>query len=184
MGIKAKFLLLGVAVGSAILTTSLLDSFASRGKVLSIRAILAEPTLTPTPTVTPTPSPTPTITPTPTATPTPTIIPTPTATPTPLPPPAPYPQLEELFQRYSGVYGIDINLLKKIANCESKNNSSAVNGPYVGLYQFTEGSWSTNRLEMGFDANPALRFSAEESIRTSAYLISKGKLFMWPNCIN
>jgi len=154
----------------------------SSGQILSYKTFWVKPTETPTPTPTSTPTPTPTQTPTPTMTPTPTITPTPSPTPTPLPPPIPYHILDELFQRYAGAYSIDINLLKKIAICETENNSSAVNGAYVGLFQFTAVSWKTNRIEMGFDANPVLRFNAEESVRTAAYLISKGKLFMWPNC--
>jgi hypothetical protein len=36
---------------------------------------------------------------------------------------------------------------------------------------------------MELDPNPDLRYNAEESIKTAAYLISIGKTYLWPNCI-
>lgn len=142
------------------------------------------------PTQTPTPEPTESPTPEPTETPTPTPKPTPTKTPKPTETPSPTPEIEEisseeinkLVEGFAGQYSVDPNVLRHIAICESGFNPKAVNGPYVGLYQFAPITWSSNRLLIGENPDPNLRFSAEESIQTAAYLLStKGRDF-WPNC--
>lgn len=122
-------------------------------------------------TLTPTPIPTTIV---PTSTPTPTTVPSITLT---------QPMLEELFNRYSAQYGADNALLKKIAKCESSFNPNATNGIYGGMFQFAPQSWQSQRTEMGQDPNPDLRFSAEESIKTAAYSISKGRAGMWKGCL-
>lgn len=127
------------------------------------------PTLTPSPTATPTPSPSPT----------PTLIPTPTSIPMPKYTSA---EINGFIDRFAGQYGVDPNVLRHIAVCESGFNSQAVNGPNAGLYQFTKNSWITNRKLIGEDPNPDLRFDAEEAVQTTAYLLSLGKYYMWPNC--
>jgi hypothetical protein len=135
----------------------------------------------PTPIETSTPTPSPTKTPIPTATNTPT--PTNTSTPTPIPTPITAPGfLDNLFNQHATHYGIDNQLLKRIAYCESEFNMMAENGQYKGLFQFNEDIWIRYRNEMGLDPNPELRLDANESIKTASYLISKGKLFFWPNC--
>lgn len=124
------------------------------------------------------PSPTPTVTPTLTPTPIPS-----TPTPSPAPPPVVAPaDLDPLFSKYSSEYGVDKELLKRIAQCESHMNSGAVNGDYGGMYQFATQSWISTRGAMGQNTDPSLRFNAEESIKTSAYKISKGGIGAWPNC--
>lgn len=126
-----------------------------------------------------TPQPTPT-TPAPTATPLPTAVPT-----TPPPPPAiagPA-DLEGLFDKYSSEYGVNKDDLKGIAKCESGFNPTSNNsGMYLGMFQFSHGTWVANRNRMGMDPNPELRFNAEESIRTAAFVISRGGRGAWPNC--
>lgn len=151
------------------------------------------PTPTPAPTETPTPapSPSPTPTPKPTSTPrpeddqpqaeTPTITPTPTPLVLP-PPPATPEQIHALIERFAAQYGVEVNLLRHIGVCESGLNPLAVNGPYVGIYQFSSSAWINNRKLMGEDTNPTLRYSAEESVQTAAYIISVGKSYLWPNC--
>jgi hypothetical protein len=130
------------------------------------------------PTMTPTGTPTPTVSPFPTVTPTPTIVLSPT----------PYPviivskDLEELFSKYSSEYSVDKELLKRIANCESSLNPNAVTKNYAGLFQFAEPIWIQTRNLMGRNPDTGLRLSAEESIRTAAYLINQGHLELWPNC--
>ena len=118
--------------------------------------------------------------PTPSSTPTPSLTSTPPATPTPINAPA---YLENYFNQYAIHYNVSANLLKKIAWCESRFDPLVVNGPYVGLYQFMESIWITYRTQMGHDINPELRKNAEESIKTAAYIISLGKLHLWPNCV-
>src|SRR3989344_2086685 len=164
------------------------------------------PSLTPTPlpTVTPTPDPTPTPSVTPTRTPTPmkkpvitlAIIPSPTVTPTPFSSPKPtataaptvsYSKstpFDALFSEFANKYGVDVNLLKKIADCESHFNPGVVspNGLYAGMFQFAAGTWDKHRKAMGADPNPDLRFGARESIETAAYVISRWGAGSWPAC--
>jgi len=166
----------------------------SRPQVLQAE-IIENPTDTPTPiptsTSTPTPSPTSTPRPTlsepdaspsrrPTSTLTPTFTPTPT---TPPPPPATSEQIQGFIERFAGQYGVDANVLRYIGVCESGLNPLAVNGPYAGIYQFSSSAWINNRKLLGEDTNPDLRFNAEESVQTAAYLLSVGKGYLWPNCL-
>lgn len=135
----------------------------------------------------PSPSPFPTNRPTPSVG---RLKPSPTPSPTPILPPAPTPtpiiinneQLNSLFSKYSQEYGVDEQLLKHIAQCESKMNPQAVNGPYGGLFQFTSRTWITTRQAMPADPNSDLRFNPEEAIKTAAFKISRGGLGAWPNC--
>ncbi len=120
--------------------------------------------------------PTPTFIPSPTATPTPTLTPTPTII---INAPA---DLEDLFTKYANAYGVDKQYLERIANCESHFGTGANNGPYGGMFQFAKEIWISTRGLMGIDPNPDLRFSAEESIRTAAFLISQNHSSLWPNC--
>lgn len=175
------------SVGGLFLFIRVTDFLLEKQEVLgeSVSAQVSDttqiPTKTPTPTRNPslTLSPTPTLLPTPTLTPTSSVSPRPTITPTPIEPPE---NLRHLFDQYSGNYGIDKQILINIAWCESKFNPGAVNGPYLGLYQFHTDRWVTYRTQMGHDPNPDLRADANEAIKTAAYVISLGKLFMWPNC--
>lgn len=138
----------------------------------------------------------PTATPLPTSPPTPTLGPTNTPTlsepeaalsrrPTPLvlpPPPATPEQIHALIERFATQYAVSSDALRYIAVCESGFNPLAVNGLYVGLYQFSSSAWIKNRKLIWEDANPALRYSAEESVQTAAYIISVGRSSLWPNC--
>lgn len=128
--------------------------------------------------------PTPTYTPTPTFTPTPTPTNSPTPTSTLIPTQAPLApvDLDALFDSWGGHYGVDKELLRKIAYCESHFNAHATNGPYGGMYQFHPNTWQSTRTAMNLDPNPDLRFDAEESIKTAAFKISRGGVGAWPNC--
>jgi hypothetical protein len=139
------------------------------------------PTFTPTPTNTPTPTPTPTNTPTPT----PTSVPTATPTPTVYIPPAAPADIDGYFKRYAGEFAIDENQLRKIAVCESGYNTTSHNTTYdyAGMFQFSRDTWINTRTQMSADPNPDLRFSAEESIKTAAFKISRGGLNAWRNCL-
>jgi hypothetical protein len=134
---------------------------------------------------TPTPIDTPSSTPTPTAIPSPTPTPTdtPTPTPTPLPQPITSPDyMNDFFQHYSDEYHVDKEQLKKIAKCESSFNTGASYMDYGGMFQFSSSSWSVTRTAMGQDPNPDLRYSAEESIKTAAFKISRDGSSAWPTC--
>jgi hypothetical protein len=147
----------------------------SKGKVLAYNS---ESKITPSPTPSNTPIPKPTNTPSPTEVPP--VTPTQTSS---LQPQYSQQDVHEFIERFAGQYGIDPNVLRHIAVCESGFNPLAVNGPYAGLFQFSENAWVNNRMQMGEDTDPALRLNAEEASQTAAYLISIGKSYLWPNCI-
>ncbi|HBC72972.1 TPA: hypothetical protein DCZ90_04115 [Candidatus Amesbacteria bacterium] len=139
-------------------------------------------------TATPTPVPSATPTPTPTSTPTPKPTAKPTAKPTPAPTKVPQPKFssEQIYQmtdRFGGQYGVDANVLRHIARCESGMNPAATNSIYGGLYQFDPSTWRNYRKMMGEDANADLRFNAEEAIQAAAYALSLNRAYIWPNCV-
>ncbi len=156
--------------------------------------------LSPTPQTSITPSPSPTVTPIVKANlapivptfiplPSPTVVPTevPLSSPTVLPvvaasAPSPY---ESLFDQYSSQYGVDKELMKKIARCESGYNpgSRSANGLYGGMYQFAEQTWISTRNQMARDTNPELRYSAADAIETAAFKISHGGINAWAGCL-
>jgi len=160
------------------------------------------PSLTPSPTSIPEPTQTPTIQPTKPPTPRPTITPPPTVKPTapavlpkyieptntPTPKPTAIsksltgPQMDALFSKYATQYNIDREQLRRIAICESNLNPQAKNINYVGMYQFGQPAWISNRTAMGLNTDLTLRTDPEESIKTAAWMISQGKASAWPNC--
>jgi hypothetical protein len=160
----------------------------------------ATPRHTNTSTMTPQPTRTPTITSTinPLLTPSSTIIPspirTPTATSTPVPTSTPTPtntiivvpvtstQLDEWFTKYSTQFSVDRQRLWNIAVCESSLNPNAKNGDYGGMYQFSSSTWRSTRQRLNVDTNIQLRFNAEESIKTAAFLLSTSGHSPWPSC--
>lgn len=150
--------------------------------VLAEMVPLPSATKTPTPKTSATPKPTSKKTPSPSpkATQTPSTIPTPTSAAAPSP--VTTTDLESLFNTYGDEYKVDKAQLKRIALCESKLNTNAGNKWYAGLYQFSEGSWVSVRREMGLNTDASLRTNAEESIKTAAHMISKGRAHVWPNC--
>ncbi len=165
------------------------------GKVVSplpeagiIKQAVITPTNTPTPLPTSTPQPKTDrhldITPTPPPpTPTPTQIPTPTPTPTTVQAAVTGPELDNFFTIYSSQYGVDREELRKIALCESGFNTNASYLGYGGMYQFSEDSWRSTRAAMGQNTDPALRFNAEEAVKTAAYKISQPNgTASWPSC--
>lgn len=127
-------------------------------------------------------------TPTPTSTPAPTIPPTKIPTKTLVPTVTPTPvhlsssELDRLFTRYANKESVDPALLRSIAVCESGLRFTAVNGPYAGLFQFSEHSWKTLRRAMNLDSHPGLRFDPEEAIKTAAYKLALNGRLAWPNC--
>ena len=117
-----------------------------------------------------------------TETPVPSATPRPSATVTPTPNRIPAGDLEAFFSKYAEKESVDRDLLKKIAVCESGFNPAARNGIYGGLFQFSENSWQSLRRIMNLDTNPALRFNAEEAIKTAAYKLALNGRAAWPNC--
>lgn len=137
------------------------------------------------PLISPVVSVTPTIVVTPTASPTatPTIKKLVTPKPKPTPTAEPKESVSRLVDKYSGEYGLDVNVVRYLVLCESGLRSNATNGKYVGLFQYDERTWKTIRSEMKLDTNAELRYSAEEAIKTTTYALSKGKKKLWPNCL-
>ncbi len=91
-------------------------------------------------------------------------------------------EIESMISQYSDQFGVDKEKMKQIAYCESRYNPNAVNGPYGGMYQYLASTWSSTRKQMGLDANPDLRFNAEESIKTTAFKIAKQGTGPWSAC--
>ncbi len=133
------------------------------------------------PTLSPTDIPTPTLVASPTLHPT--LVPTLRPTTTPISyPSVSSTQIHSFIERFSAQYGVDPNVLRHIAICESEFNPRAVNGPYAGLYQFSGNTWKSHRILMGEDTNSDLRFNAEEAVQTAAFVLSSGRKDLWPNC--
>jgi hypothetical protein len=156
-----------------------MSSLSKLGQVTSPSTEIVQITQTPSPT--PSPEPTNTPTPKPTATPTPTLTPTPK----PVQPKLTSSEVSGFVDRFAAQYGVDPNVLRAIAVCESGFDPTKIssNGLYVGLYQFSSGAWKSSRQEMGEDTNPDLRLNAEEAAQTAAYAVSTGKGGIWPNCV-
>lgn len=91
-------------------------------------------------------------------------------------------QYDAWFNQYGSQFGVEPELLKKIAYCESHYNPGAQNGPYGGMYQYLDSTWQATRNLMGLDPDPDLRFDAEQSIMTSAFKIKAGGIRAWPVC--
>lgn len=90
--------------------------------------------------------------------------------------------IQSLIVRYAAEYGVESNMMIRIAKCESGFRADAVNGPYAGIYQFVTSTWVSNRNAMGLDPDPNLRFNAEESIRTAAFKMGRDGYGAWPTC--
>ena len=155
---------------AALVATFLGHRQLTSGKVLSQTAEV-------TPTAVPSPTPSPTLTPTPTFTPRPPRVPTP------LPQPQFTPeQIYSFTQKYGGQYGVDSNVIRHIALCESTFDPLARNYIYAGLFQFDARTWKVYRQKMGEDPHPDLRYHAEEAVQTAAFALSLGQGRIWPNC--
>jgi hypothetical protein len=117
-----------------------------------------------------------------TETPVPTPTPKPTLTPTPTIHYFTAGELDNFFNEASNGQSISIDMLRKIAYCESGYNPGAVNGIYGGLYQFSANTWIVTRRAMNKDTNPALRFNPQEAIKTAAFKLATEGIHAWPNC--
>ncbi len=180
MGQAWKYFLIALILAGVPATAGALISNHQRAKA-KVLSQQFQAAATPEPTPETTEEPTPSPTPKPTPKPSPTITPTPVPTPTPVAPEA----IHGFIDRFAAQYNVDVNVLRYIAVCESGFNPSAINRnhDYVGLYQFGPITWKNNRTDMGEDPNPDLRFSAEESAQTAAFMLSIGRGGIWPNCL-
>jgi soluble lytic murein transglycosylase-like protein len=88
----------------------------------------------------------------------------------------------ELFRKYSEQFRVDASVLISIARCESGMRSTAINGPYLGLYQYLPTTWESTRNAMGENPDHALRINPEEAIKTTAWKIANGGIGAWPVC--
>ena len=165
-----RFLFLILA--GEIVTLYLMNGGSPKEKVLAESTVA---TSTPSPILTETPSPTPSATPKPT--------PAKTLAPTPVPVPKfTSQQINEFIDRFAGQYGVDPNVIRHIALCESGFNPGAINYVYKGLFQFGSSTWQNIRRKMGEDISADLRVNAEEAVQTAAYAISHGNISIWPHC--
>lgn len=89
---------------------------------------------------------------------------------------------DEHFTKYAAAFNVSRDLLVRIARCESGFREGAVNGPYLGMFQYLESTWQSTRNAMGENPDPALRANAEEAIKTSAWKIAHGGIGAWPVC--
>lgn len=148
-----------------------------------------DPTLVPTPTMAPKPtnSPKPTSSSVPTITQEQTTTPVPTTTPEPAPTPTPDvwspANMDGWFSQYAGQYGVDKNILERIANCESHFNPEAISGDYAGMFQFSTTTWANYRAKMGLTDDPSLRTNPEEAIKTAAFILQQTGTAPWPSCL-
>ena len=124
-----------------------------------------------------------TITPVASITATPTIETTPEASPTSQPQREfTSEQIYHLMDRFGAEYGVDPNVLRYIAICESGFRPEAENLYYAGLFQFDKVTWAKYRQLMDLNDDPELRFDAEEAIKTASYALSLKQSRLWPNC--
>jgi len=173
------FLVLGIIILAVFILIKIVFD-RPEGKVKGLISPISEITLTISPSATPSALPIASVSAevvmlSPTKIPTPKPIATPSMT--------SFEEVSGFVDRFSGQYGVDPNVIRHLAICESGFRSNATNGPYVGLFQFGSITWQNFRKEMGEDPNPELRYSAEESVQTAAYALSKGKGKIWPNCM-
>lgn len=156
-----RFLFLILA--GEIVTLYLMNGGSPKEKVLAESTVA---TSIPSPILTETPSP----------------IPSATPKPTPAKTLAPTQQINEFIDRFAGQYGVDPNVIRHIALCESGFNPGAINYVYKGLFQFGSSTWQNIRRKMGEDISADLRVNAEEAVQTAAYAISHGNISIWPHC--
>ncbi|MBU0572723.1 lytic transglycosylase domain-containing protein [Patescibacteria group bacterium] len=157
------------------------EDFFLKGEVLSEYYVAGDGSLTHDSSLVMTPSPTPSPTSEPTQT------PKPTSTPSPSPTPIQQPvfsseEIHGFIERFAGQYGVDPNVLRHLAVCESGFNPLAIKLNYAGLFQFSPNTWIKYRLLMGEDTDIDLRLNAEEAVQTAAYAYSIGHASIWPNC--
>lgn len=89
---------------------------------------------------------------------------------------------DEHFTKYAAVFNVNKETLVRIARCESGFRAEATNGPYLGMFQYLDSTWSATRTAMGENPDPALRANAEEAIKTTAWKIAHGGIGAWPVC--
>lgn len=89
---------------------------------------------------------------------------------------------DEFFTKYAAAFNVSKDLLVRIARCESGFREGAVNGPYLGMFQYLADTWSSTRNAMGENPDPSLRVNAEEAIKTTAWKIAHGGIGAWPVC--
>lgn len=168
-----------IVIALALATTALLGLIIfSQKKPTEKPAELPSPTISPSPTSTPVPTPSPNSTIKPTPKPKPSPSPSPKSMPTIIP----VTSLDILFAKYGSEYGVNPDLLKKIAKCESGLDPTSVNGDYAGLFQFASRTWVAARGRMGLNSDLNLRANPEESTRTAAYYIAQNGTNAWANC--
>lgn len=152
---------------TAIITVIGMNAFKPQPRVISY-SIEVPPTETPIPSSTPTPKPKPT------------KVPTPTVKPV-----TKYTseQIYGFTNEFGGKYGVNSDVIRHIAICESGFNPAAKNHMYAGMFQFDAATWKSFRKMMNKNPDPDLRFEAKEAVETVAFMLSIHREALWPNCI-
>lgn len=176
MRVLWKYFFLGMLLSAIPFGSWAYISTRADPEILGSEEELAATTQTPSalPTPTPTPTPSPKLTLAPTPSPKPKVIPI---------APASSQQINAFIERFAAQYGVDPNVLRHIAICESGFNPLASNLSYAGLYQFSPNSWQNYRVKMGEEMNADLRFNAEEAVQTAAFVLSRNQGYIWPSCV-
>lgn len=91
-------------------------------------------------------------------------------------------EIEPLIDKYSRLYNVNNELMKKMAFCESSYNRFADSGRYKGLYQFHPSTWTATRKRMGLNQDISRVFDAEEAIKTAAFKMAQDGVGAWPVC--
>jgi hypothetical protein len=80
---------------------------------------------------------------------------------------------------YAQAYDVPTDYALCIAQAESSLDTHAVNGEYVGPWQWGIPFWEEMRAEMGRDPDPDLRYDLRESTQTAMYAFRRGFQYKW-----
>lgn len=91
------------------------------------------------------------------------------------------PSIDGMIEFYASKYKVDADEMRCTIKNESGFRKQAKNGTSTasGLGQYIIGTWKSWRTKMGENADPDLRFDAEESIKTMAWAFSRGYQPHW-----
>ncbi len=94
--------------------------------------------------------------------------------------PAPAPaDIESVIRTAAAAWGADASQLLRVAWCESRYNSYAVNARSgaAGLFQFMPATWAANSVRAGYGG--ASVFDPVASANVAAYMFARGQAAQW-----
>jgi len=87
-------------------------------------------------------------------------------------------QVKELIVKYSQKYSVDLELMLKIADCESGFKTDLIgSGRYFGVFQFSKPTFNESATILNFQNPDPL--NPDQNIEMAAYLISEGQAWRW-----